>query len=182
VASSAAVPPLEVIAQGPISEEFEQAIHASVKQTSSGNPEEDAMIERAIRASLTELHQGPSKSENGDDAVEAAIAASLADVSRDSRDNAAGSRSAQDVPLSSGSDKDVRDVDSDNDENMKRALQMSQNEATYRTTGMAHNAVGGVAGMPSHGKGSQEEEIIMQYMLRQSLAEEEFSNNRADSS
>lgn len=45
-------------------DEFEHAIQSSVKQTSRGDPQEDAMIERAIRASVNELRKVQSQGSN----------------------------------------------------------------------------------------------------------------------
>ncbi|THW29042.1 UDP-Glycosyltransferase/glycogen phosphorylase [Aureobasidium pullulans] len=71
--------------RGASSNDLERAIQTSVADTSRGDPEQDAMIERAIRASIAELTSGqnaPSGGENNDDEDEIlrkAIAASLVD-------------------------------------------------------------------------------------------------------
>ena len=58
--------------------EYESAIKETIAQTSRGNPEEDAMIERAIRASVKELKNTQSP-DNHNEAYERAIAASIAE-------------------------------------------------------------------------------------------------------
>ena len=60
---------------------FEKAIQESVAATSKGDPREDRMIERAIRASVAEL-QLASKEGDGDAAVRRAIEASIAEATR----------------------------------------------------------------------------------------------------
>ncbi|THW18319.1 UDP-Glycosyltransferase/glycogen phosphorylase [Aureobasidium pullulans] len=71
--------------RGASGNDLERAIQTSVADTSRGDPEQDAMIERAIRASIAELTSGqnaPSGGENNDDEDEIlrkAIAASLVD-------------------------------------------------------------------------------------------------------
>ena len=51
---------------------FEDAIKESVLATSAGNPEEDKMIERAIRASIAELRQAPGSGVKDDTFYKAA--------------------------------------------------------------------------------------------------------------
>ena len=61
-----------------VPEDFEAAIAHSVAQTSKGNPEEDAAIERALRASVRELHRtGSKESETEEQAYQRAIKASV---------------------------------------------------------------------------------------------------------
>jgi UDP:flavonoid glycosyltransferase YjiC (YdhE family) len=57
--------------------DFEDAIKHSVTWTSKGNSEEDAIIERALRASLSELHSGGGKHKNSDADYQQAIQASI---------------------------------------------------------------------------------------------------------
>ncbi|KAI5265947.1 UDP-Glycosyltransferase/glycogen phosphorylase [Aureobasidium subglaciale] len=71
--------------RGASGDELERAIQTSVADTSRGDPEQDAMIERAIRASIAELASSqppPGNSNDTDDEDEIlrkAIAASMAD-------------------------------------------------------------------------------------------------------
>lgn len=50
-------------------DEYEDAIMKSVKATSRGDPEEDAMIERALRASVKELQEASGESGDHDEAA-----------------------------------------------------------------------------------------------------------------
>ena len=58
------------------SADFEEAIRASVAATSHGNPHEDQVIERAIRASVKELRVASKDKDNGE-AIQRAIEASV---------------------------------------------------------------------------------------------------------
>ncbi|KAL8899916.1 MAG: hypothetical protein Q9207_005949 [Kuettlingeria erythrocarpa] len=60
---------------------FEEAIQSSVRATSRGDAEQDALIERAIRASVLEL-RAASKAGDQDKAVRQAIQASVAEATR----------------------------------------------------------------------------------------------------
>jgi len=61
--------------------ELDKAIAASVAEASRGNPEEDSLVEAAIRASIAELERAPVGTSASDDeaALKRAVAASLAD-------------------------------------------------------------------------------------------------------
>ena len=59
---------------------FENAIKESVLATSTGNPEEDHMIEQAIRASIAELRQASGK--GNDNILHEAIRASTSEADR----------------------------------------------------------------------------------------------------
>lgn len=74
---------------------FEEAIEKSVAATSQGDPEQDKLIERAIRASVSELK---SASQEGDNevAIQRAIQASITEASRVRKENAA--RQSKDTP------------------------------------------------------------------------------------
>lgn len=66
-------------------EELEKAIQESVKVTSKGNPEQDRLIERAIRASVSELRhiaKNPPTQEEEDEAYQQAIGTSMIEHSR----------------------------------------------------------------------------------------------------
>ncbi|KAL9595221.1 MAG: hypothetical protein Q9179_005060 [Wetmoreana sp. 5 TL-2023] len=60
---------------------FEEAIQQAVQATSRGNPQQDITIERAIRASITELREA-SKNSDENQAVLRAIQASVAEATR----------------------------------------------------------------------------------------------------
>lgn len=60
---------------------FEEAIQTSVAATSQGNSEQDQLIERAIRASVREL-QSASRERDNDEAIQRAIQASIMEATR----------------------------------------------------------------------------------------------------
>lgn len=139
--------------------EFEQAIRASVKETSRGNPEEDVMVEAAIRASIRAMKEKgisipqpeqvqapPEKDpsifkdpeyqvtdEQYQELVEQALQKSVENQAHGSHATSAG-----------------------DDDEIKRAIEASmadvQKQDSQRT----------------------EEDIVMEYVKKQSLAEEEF--------
>lgn len=133
-------------------EEFEHAIKASVASTSRGDPEEDLMIERAIRASVRELQQSGSSAMSEQEAFDRAIRASLTE----STDAAAG------VPhVGDGADATqetniaIHDV-----ETVKKADARPQDSHAFRA---------------DHKDSAlrTEEDIVMEYVKRQSLLEQE---------
>ena len=157
--------------------DFEEAIKASVAATSRGNPEEDLMIERAIRASIRELQQpggsGPALSEQ--EALDRAIQASVAEATRGRTHNTEKpSLSSSDADYDAALEKCIKEslllsqqnsrtgdsgtlvVDSDDDEDVKRAIKAS------KAINEEHLS-----------KVKTEEEIVLEYVKRQSLAEEE---------
>ncbi|ODH17073.1 hypothetical protein ACO22_06297 [Paracoccidioides brasiliensis] len=70
--------------------EIEQAILDSVEQSSTGNSEEDMMIERAIRASIAELQAAEADEKDEQEAYARAISASIEEASRVRQDQAHG--------------------------------------------------------------------------------------------
>jgi UDP:flavonoid glycosyltransferase YjiC (YdhE family) len=80
-------------------DEFEEAIKRSVTATSKGNPEEDAMIERALRASVNELKNAQATGSNYE-AYDRAVAAGAVEA-----DGGAG----HDAELSEALQRSLRD-------------------------------------------------------------------------
>lgn len=78
---------------------FEEAIQKSVAATSQGDPEQDKLIERAIRASVLELKSASQEVDN-EVAVQRAIQASITEASRVRRENAA--RQSKNTPSDEG--------------------------------------------------------------------------------
>lgn len=166
-------PYVNVLAEEETNLEFEQAIHDSVAATSRGNPEEDAMIERAIRASVRELQRSQGSQLTSQEALDRAIQASIAEANR--------GRSAREEHPSQISDEDaehqallekaiqeslalhqskseaVDGVPGDDEEELKLAIQKSKEELSRAKT---------------------EEEIVLEYVKKQSLAEEEHRKAR----
>lgn len=140
---------------------FEEAIQTSVAATSQGDPEQDKLIERAIRASVRELQSASREGDKGE-AVARAIKASIAEATgtrtggkagqspptlddvNDRKEqlrvalhrsvsiqDEAGSREKHD-PLSS-IDFDDSGIDTDDDENIKSAIDRSQRDISELT-------------------------------------------------
>lgn len=64
-------------------QDYDHAILKAVTETSKGNPDEDAIIERALRASLRELHNaGHDGTDHDDEAYKKALRASLQEFNR----------------------------------------------------------------------------------------------------
>ena len=185
--------PSLLVPTSPIEDEFEDAIHHSVEETSTGNPREDELIERAIRASVAELRG--SHGESGDDDVVArAVRASVAEVNRlrsertadskcdtvqtgdyDDQDLAAALRAS--MHEHNGRVHETGEENWDEDENIKLALERSrqletslpcqEDEALERA--LKESQEQEVAKQRQR----TEEEIVMEYVKKQSLAEEE---------
>jgi hypothetical protein len=154
---------------------FEQAIKASVAATSRGNPEEDLMIERAIRASVRELQRADGSALSEQEALDRAIKVSVAEAaSGRSGGPKDGTLSPSDPEFTAILEKSLQDSlhdslhitdpekhtqvdpDTDDEEEVKRAIEASKaahEEHLSRT--------------------KTEEEIVMEYVKRQSLVEEE---------
>ena len=191
---------------GSESNDVEEAIRASVAATSHGNPEEDKMIERAIRASIRELHQASSEGDDKD-AVQRAIQASVAEANRNS--NLGGSGHASDLHKAGDHSKELEaalhrslqehepnqiqherasldfddsGVDTDDDENMKLALEKSKSESV-KAAELHDQELREATEMSKrtheeHEKVSRsEEEIVIEYIKRQSLAEEQHKES-----
>jgi len=208
--------------------EFEHAIHASVAATSRGNAEEDMMIERAIRASVRELQKAGGNA-NDSDALSRAIQASIAEASRRRSSGDPGpitmtdedeehqallekaiqeSLSQYQLPAQfAGSDADidtdddeavklaiekskeaptVTDVDSDEDENIRKAIEKSKEilpKADIDTDDDEDVKLALERSKSEHMKelsrAQTEEEIVLEYVKKQSLAEEEHKRKVA---
>ncbi|KAI4264798.1 MAG: hypothetical protein L6R42_000112, partial [Xanthoria sp. 1 TBL-2021] len=166
---------------------FEEAIQQSVRATSHGNPEEDAMIERAIRASVTEL-RAAAKSGDEKQAIQRAIQASIAEATRAREATVTGNDSApydhndglhqalqrsvsspNNQGNSIGGDEDDSGVDTDDDENIRSAIERSQSD--YQRSQEVEKQSPHEEGYLH--KARTEEEIVLEYVKKQSLLEEE---------
>lgn len=176
--------------------EFEEAIHDSVAATSRGDPEEDLMIERAIRASVRELQKSSSSKLTDQEALHRAIQASVAEAGRGrSSDHVTEhtEATADDAEHQALLEKAIKeslashqlssppnipdDVDTDEDENVKLALQRSKQQSNKDRSSSdnddediklaLHNSKEEIA------RARTEEEIVLEYVKKQSLAEEE---------
>lgn len=194
--------------------DFEEAIRASVAATSHGNPEEDQMIERAIRASVMELHLASKEGDNSE-AIQRAIQASVAEAARARRENRPkpqhkgldgigdhekelaaalqssvqeNRRSEEQHPLADV-DFDDSGVDTDDDENIKAAIERSKSTSTGRSRGAKDEDDFQTAielSRKAHeeheqgvSKSNTEEEIVLEYIKKQSLAEEQLKKSVA---
>ncbi|KAF2268199.1 UDP-Glycosyltransferase/glycogen phosphorylase [Lojkania enalia] len=178
--------------------EFEQAIQASVAETSRGNPEEDEMIARAIRASVAEFERPDI---NEEEAMQRALKASIDEATksgateeeqkmleetlkrsltetRHERDDSyfewdssdteddedyqriiAESKELADLHQAHPQGFDEQTVDEQNEEALKKALEESERAEKERLEQLE--------------KQKTEEDIVMEYVKKQSLMEEE---------
>ena len=194
--------------------DFEEAIRASVAATSRGNAEEDQMIERAIRASVKELHLA-SKEVDRTEAIRRAIQASVSEATNarnedhseipSSRMNKRGDHekelaAALQRSMEENQKPNIREtladvnledsgVDTDDDENMKAAIERSKSTPTGQTTGVKDEDDFQTAielSRKAHEEHEQglcklktEEEIVLEYVKKQSLAEEYLQRSTA---
>ena len=186
------------------SAELEKAIRQSVEVTSRGDPVEDQLIERAIRASVAELRLA-SEEANDDDAFKRAVQASVVEASRtrvqrpggagsdrrteeghwDNVEESAYSGMRFQRSPSGGSDQnpshhsspawDDSSVDTDDDSNMKAALKESRQLGVPTFPDIDADLLQALeeSRLHHHGveKEKSEEEIVIEYVKRQSLAE-----------
>jgi hypothetical protein len=156
--------------------EVEQAIQASVAATSKGNLGEDLMIERALRASIRELQNFSVSSLSEQEALDCAIQASIVDIreqphvptAKDVEFNAVLEKSIQRSLYESGgatllAGQNSSDPDTEEEEDLQLSIRApkdlhEENESKDRT----------------------EEEIVVEYIKKQSLAEEEYRKSMRD--
>jgi hypothetical protein len=175
--------------------EFEQAIHDSVAATSRGDPEEDMMIERAIRASVRELQKSQGSKLTNQEALNRAIQASVAEAGRrsdqavepikmtdeEAEHQALLEKAIQDSlatyqlpPQTDATD----DIDTDEDENIKLAIQMSKQKLSASNDDEDEDQDEEIKlaiqkSKDELVKARTDEEIVLEYVKKQSLAEEE---------
>ncbi|KAM0720634.1 hypothetical protein Q7P37_004771 [Cladosporium fusiforme] len=182
-------------------EALEAAIRESIRQTSRGNPDEDAAIERAIRVSMAELarNRGAAKPHDDDDeALRKAMATSAGDSNQSGH-----SEGEQDYELEqalANSLKEQRrqyDGDDDNDAEYQRALEESRladsnagegSSAAARDQGHLGGTTREEFEQSSAGKGEKsqqeqdEENIVMEYVKKQSMLEQQHQSGRGKES
>ncbi|KAK6612993.1 glycosyltransferase family 28 domain-containing protein [Botrytis cinerea] len=188
-----------------VQSDFEEAIQASVAATSRGNIEEDLMIERAIRASVAELQGGQkaglSDQEVMDRAIRASVVASQEQSGRGNREEEdreheeqlarAIQESLKGYRIDGAREKDggsdegsgsgggfieMRSEESEDDEDLQRVLRESreEHEKSLAFKGKENEKRDGGAG------GMTEEEIVLEYIKKQSLQEEAHRNTREE--
>ena len=177
--------------------DFEEAIQQSVAATSKGNPEEDAMIERAIRASVLELQQA-SKEGNEDATLQRAIQASIAQSSREKGQVPHQSQQLEAALIESiqqrsdlereptatqNLDSDDSGIETDEDENIRIAIQSSKQLAIaeHRDQNLEQALAESKKDYEEDERAAKqiktEEEIVLDYVKRQSLAEDAYKKS-----
>ena len=186
------------VQQAPDSNALEAAIRESIRQTSRGNPEEDAAIERAIRVSMSELARNSGAARPQDDDDEALRKAMEASMQQSSQQG--GQEDERDEELEQALANSLReqrrqyDNDDDNDEDYQRALQESQRSASNAGEGSSsapsydQGHLGGVTKeqyeQSNAGKGEKsqqekdEERIVMEYVKKQSMLEQQHQSGK----
>ena len=180
------------------SEEFERAIRESVRQTSKGDKEEDARIEQAIRASVLEMRRIAEQSRD-----------SKAPIPEDEAHGGETEAERHAALAAVGADRDLTDVtdeeyqalieeavrrslahqgavqEGDDDEALRAAIEHSKH-AAEPAGGADHDEAVRRAMQESEKahreqleKEKAEEEIVLEYIKKQSLAEEELRRQRA---
>ena len=196
----------------PYEKDFDGAIRESVAATSKGNPEEDVMIERAIRASVLELQRASGQGHDHD-AHQRAIQASIAEAFRtrpqslNTQDQEAPTSYQHDAELEAALHKSVYGHDGvdepqqyhlnhdwddsgveTDDENIKLALEQSK-QSLLSQPAKDYEDLQRVLreSQADHEKHEQakstarsEEEIVLEYIKRQSLAEEEHARTLSE--
>lgn len=164
---------------------YEEAILHSVHETSNGDATEDEMIERALRASMTELQAAEVAGEEEQRAYERALDASIREAGRVLAENE--KKSMLDSP-SEGSSHVKSSALGGFNQGEKRPQPPALPPRAMETDGAAdpdlHAAL-------AHSQASYEEnlqrekselDMVMEYVKRQSLAELEYERQRRDAS
>ncbi|KAL1856207.1 hypothetical protein Plec18170_004076 [Paecilomyces lecythidis] len=153
--------------------DYEEAIKESVYQTSKGNPEEDEMIERALRASVLELKTAESAGEDEESAYNRAIEASIKEAERVRNEQESsqilspgGATAGANLnPLGYRPELPPRSAvagSSDDDEDAELQRAISESKRIHEESQKKAQTE------------KSEMDIIMDYMKRQSLAEYEY--------
>ncbi|TVY83568.1 Sterol 3-beta-glucosyltransferase UGT80B1, partial [Lachnellula suecica] len=166
--------------------EFEHAIHASVAATSHGNAEEDMMIERAIRASVRELQSSQHLTDQ--EALERAIQASVVEsghqrtsdsssldfTQEDAEHQSLLERAIQESLRTGNSLPSDLDLNSYYDEEIQLAIQRSKEEHSGPRADDIDDALNDAIqkSKEEHARQKTEEEVVLDYAKKQSLAEE----------
>ncbi|KAF2768855.1 UDP-Glycosyltransferase/glycogen phosphorylase [Teratosphaeria nubilosa] len=185
--------------------ELEEAIKLSVQETSRGNRDEDAGIERAIQASLAELqHERASRQQDNEEAdMQQAMEYSVADahahghpdVVRDVELERVITQSLHEQRVQRGGGEDDK-----NDEELQQALRASQAISTHDREGAppayeedpevsipGHLRLSGTTREAFEGSGGEgeksqqeksDEEVVMEYVRKQSLLEERLRRSK----
>ncbi|KAJ4261566.1 hypothetical protein NW762_006996 [Fusarium torreyae] len=180
--------------------ELERAIRASVQETSRGNTEEDAQVEAAMRESIKAVRQRVESDEAGplplkdpsifEDAdyqitdeeyqalVEQAIQRSLGNDVPLPQDSGFAELDAKDT-TASVSHPPAESTNNENDEEFKRAIEASKNPPPLpprddNDDELERAIAASKEAMEKESSQRTEEDIVMEYVKKQSLAEEEY--------
>lgn len=185
-------------------DELDEAIRQSVRETSRGDPEDDASVERAIKASMAELAKSRAEraareqtgGHDDDEDLKRALEASAAEtqgqgpiqmVDDDELERVL-AQSLKEQRRQRGSDSEWdSEADTEEDEDYKRAIQESRNAPIGSDQPPAYEDPGHLAGTTQAefeaqqaGEKTQqektEEEIVMEYAKKQSLLEAQHSS------
>lgn len=185
---------------------YERAIRESVEATSRGDPDEDMLIERAIRASVAELQLATEENDE-DNAVRRAVQASVVEAGRVHGERGAGSAAGamditddRDGPPEQAQELNVHKeysldgkpsalgrseptdsgIDTDDDDTVKTTFEKSKHTSTAPDAAEADVLKAIELSKKSHQEAEEmelrakaEEEIVLAYVKRQSLAEEQ---------
>ncbi|KAG9242487.1 glycosyltransferase family 1 protein [Calycina marina] len=172
-------------------DEFEEAIRASVAATSRGDPAEDLVIERAIRASVRELQKGPGV--DGQEAVNRAIAASISEANR-RREQAGGGlqMTAEEAEHERALEKSIQESlanyhltdptgyapvptyeENDYDEDLRLAIEMSKKQSVVSVDPIDSDDSVVKRAIEESKRLRTEEEIVLDYVKKQTLLEEQ---------
>ncbi|KAH6687807.1 hypothetical protein F5X68DRAFT_268554 [Plectosphaerella plurivora] len=178
--------------------EFERAIQASVAATSAGNADEDAKIEEAIRASVNQVRStgqglpGAKGAMDSDDdlqitdeeyqeLIERAIQQSMSVRAANDEEGLPEDDEDFQRVLRESENPILQNYDSDHDEDLKRVLEESKQPAGPGGDDEAELRRAIEESMTAHKDEEQrhqaartEEDIVMEYVKKQSLAEDEY--------
>ena len=118
--------------------EYEEAIKRSVTATSKGDPAQDAIIERAIRASVKELQKaqaGPNAKPADEDAYKAAIKASVEEAKKARGERVAREPALATIPSATSQETSLHEHD--DDAALTKALTQSLEEYKLSQAGHA---------------------------------------------
>jgi hypothetical protein len=155
--------------------EYEEAIKKSVQQTSTGDPDEDEMIERALRASVLELKAAESAGEDEERAYDRAIKASIREAERvrNERENSqiapqANGNTAQASLKPPGYRPELPPRSA-----VARASEDDEGDAEFQRA-IAESMKTHEEALKRAQAEKSEMDVVMEYMKRQSLAEYEY--------
>jgi hypothetical protein len=184
--------------RGTGSEDMETAIQTSVANTSRGDAEQDAMIERAIRASIAELSVGSTRAVEGnsnastkvnpddddeDEMLCKAIAASMADdedTFSDHDEQLAAALEASLQQQTCGAHKDKRTKHQDksvNKSEWKTSWTSTDDDAELQRV-IAQSKKDAQSSNQSLRAEEEEERIVLEYVKKQSLIEEQHGRSQ----